>query len=107
VLLNPGTPSQIVLNMIVCLFSMKVFVNSKSDRLAEVVQWQLSFTMLAALCIKVDITGEDDYNNKTFDLALGLMQCMGSLLLVYQAVLFNGKGKKMQRKVDGAMDEAR
>ena len=52
VLLNPGTPSQIVLNMIVCLFSMKVyavympFVNSKSDRLAEIVQWQLFFTTL-------------------------------------------------------------
>jgi len=113
VLLNPGTPSQIVLNMIVCLFSMKVyavykpFVNSRSDRLAEVMQWQLFFTMLAALCIKVDITGEDNYNKKTFDLALGLMQCVGPLLLVYQAFVYSGKGKKKQRKVGGAMDEVR
>ena len=104
VLLNPGTPSQIVLNMIVCLFSMKVyavykpFVNSKSDRLAEVVQWQLFFTMLAALCIKVEITGDDDYDKATFNLVLGLIQFAGPGVLVYQAFVFSGKGKKRQRR---------
>ena len=53
------------------------------------------------------MTGDDDYNKKTFDLALGLMQCVGPLLLVYQAFVYSDKGKKKQRKVGGDLDEVR
>ena len=70
VLLNPGTASQIVISMLICLFSMRVyakyepFINYKHDRLAEVAQWQLFFTLLGALCVKVNLDDEN-YQDKS------------------------------------------
>ena len=114
VILRPGTPSQIVLNMIICIFSMKVyaaykpFVNAKADKLAEVAQFQLFFMMLAALCIKVDISVDDNYNKKMFDLTLAGMQFVGPLLLVCQAYIQVGrKGALVNKKTGGAMDDVR
>ena len=59
VFLKPGTASQIVLSMMICLFSMRVyaeytpFVDPAHDPLAETAQWQLFLTLLGALCLKV------------------------------------------------------
>jgi len=45
VILNPGTPSQLVLNLIICIFSAKMyatyksFMSEKADTLVEVAQW--------------------------------------------------------------------
>jgi hypothetical protein len=87
VLLQPGSPTQIVLNLVICIFSMRVyalykpFVSGKSDKLAEVAQWELFFTILAALCIKVDIDDDDGYNRKAFDGFLVSLQFIIPLLL--------------------------
>ncbi|GMI58414.1 hypothetical protein TeGR_g1540 [Tetraparma gracilis] len=109
VILNQGTPSQIVLNLIICIFSMKMyatyspFVNAKADKLAEIAQYQLFFTMLAALCIKVDISEEDNYNKRMFDGALAGLQFMGPVLLVYQggaSSSFNADDANKKKQVD-------
>ena len=61
VLFNPGTSSQIVASLIICLLSVRVysgydpFIDEKHDRLVEVAQWQLFFTLLGSLCIRVKI----------------------------------------------------
>ena len=114
IILNPGTPSQIVLNLIICIFSMKIyakyhpFVNAKADKLAEIAQYQLFFTMLAALCIKVDISEEDNYNKRVFDLCLSGLQLTGPVLLVYQGFVQGGaKGAVLNTEVGGAMDDVR
>ncbi|GMI31435.1 hypothetical protein TeGR_g2949 [Tetraparma gracilis] len=114
VILNQGTPSQIVLNLIICIFSMKMyatyspFVNAKADKLAEIAQYQLFFTMLAALCIKVDISKEDNYNKRMFDGALAGLQFMGPVLLVAQGFVQGGaKGAALNTEMGGAMDEVR
>jgi hypothetical protein len=114
VLLNPGTPSQILLNLIICVISMRVyskyrpFVDEKSDELADVAQVQLFFTMLAALCIKVNIDAEDEYNQKTFDVALVVTQCMGPLLLVYQGFVYGGADvAALNSDVGGALGDIR
>ncbi|GMI40527.1 hypothetical protein TeGR_g4099, partial [Tetraparma gracilis] len=114
IILNPGTPSQIVLNLIICIFSMKMyakynpFVNAKADKLAEIAQYQLFFTMLAALCIKVDISEEDNYNQKMFDLCLSGLQLTGPVLLVYQGFVQGGaKGAALNTETGGAMDDVR
>ena len=44
----------------------KQFPDSSDDRLAELAQWQLVFTFLAALMIKVDVTT----NMTTYDKAI-------------------------------------
>jgi hypothetical protein len=112
--LNPGTPSQIVLNLIICIFSMKMyatyspFVNAKADKLAEITQYQLFFTMLAALCIKVDISEEDNYNQRMFDMCLSGLQLTGPVLLVYQGFVQGGaKGAALNTETGGAMDDVR
>ncbi|GMH48343.1 hypothetical protein TrRE_jg8423 [Triparma retinervis] len=114
VLLRPNTPSQIVLNLIICICSIKIyatykpFVSDKVDKLAELAQFQLFFTMLAALCIKVDISDEDNYNKATFDMCLAGMQFMGPVLLVYQGWIQGGtKGAAINAEVGGAMDDVR
>jgi len=90
VFLSPGTASQIVISMCICLGSMRVyaqytpFINVKHDRLAEIAQWQTFFTMFAALCIKVDITSEDGYNQLLFDYALVGLQCVAPVLGMLQ-----------------------
>lgn len=98
VYLKPGTASQIVINMLICLFSMRVyakykpFVDHKHDRLAEAAQWQLFFTMLAALCLKVEITTEDGYSQQMFDFTLAAIQLVAPALLIYQMFLQKGNG---------------
>jgi hypothetical protein len=117
VLLRPGTPSQLVLNLIICVCSMKIyaaykpFVSDRVDKLAELAQFQLFFTMLAALCIKVDISDEDNYNKTTFDFCLAGMQFLGLVLLVYQSwvryVQGGAKRAALNTEVGGAMDDVR
>jgi hypothetical protein len=114
VLLSPGTPSQIVLNLIICVLSMRIyaahkpFVSEKADKLAEVVQFQLFFTMLAALCIKVNLDDLDDYNVDLFDSAITCLQFMGPVLLFYQAYIEGGTDDAMMdTETGGAMDEVR
>ena len=114
IILNPGTPSQIVLNLIICMFSMNTyktympFNSTKANKLAEITQWQLFFTMLAALCIKVDISEEDNYNKRMFDLCLSGLQLTGPVLLVYQGFVQGGaKGAVLNTEVGGAMDDVR
>ena len=93
-MLRPGTPSQILLNLIICISSMRVyakykpFVKDKNDRLAEVAQWQLFFTMPGALCIKVNINDEDGYDRMVFDLGLTVIQGMAPALLAYDIILY-------------------
>ena len=59
VFLVPGTAAQIVISMLMCMFSMRVyagykpFIKVSNDRFSEVAQWQLYFTMLGALAMKV------------------------------------------------------
>jgi hypothetical protein len=115
VLLQPGTPTQIMLNLIICIFSMRVyalykpFVDGNDDQLAEVAQWELFFTVLAALCIKVGIDDEDGYNRNVFDGVLVSLQFIIPLLLVYQVYLSAGTKKNKEKFVEtgGAMDDVR
>ena len=60
-----GTAVQIVvIAMCTCVFSMRVysgykpFVDDLYDVIAEIAQWQLFFTLFAALAIRVNIDGE-------------------------------------------------
>ena len=108
VFMNPGTASQIVLNMLICLFSMRVYaqyqpyIEDKNDRLAEIAQWQLFFTMFAALCIKVDITHEDGYNQGMFAAGLGIIQLIAPAFLVYQMWLSRGNGDTESEGAEGS-----
>jgi len=101
VMLKPGTPSQIVLNIVICIISMTVygkfkpFIKSRHDTLAEIAQFQLFFTMLGALCIKVNMAEEDGYDERTFDGMLAAIQFAGPVLLAYQSfVSCGGRGEK-------------
>jgi len=77
---------------------------SGSRRREIMVTCPMFFTMLGALCIKVNINDEDHYNKTTFDLALAGMQFMGPILLVYQAFIKGGaKGVLEDTEIGGAM----
>ena len=90
VFLAPGTTSQILLNMMICIGSMRVyaeytpFKTSANNLLAETAQWQLLATMLAALAIKAGAVDDDEYNMTAFDFFLALLQFIAPTLLVFQ-----------------------
>lgn len=58
---SPGTAAQVVSSMLICLASMRInagcqpFILETHDYLVEVSQWQLFFTLLGSLCLKVKI----------------------------------------------------
>ena len=86
--LNPGSASQILFSIICGLGSMRIysgykpFIDPKLDRLAEVMQWQIIFTMLAALALKVNIDGETLEDKFWFDAMLILLQFAGPIALI-------------------------
>jgi hypothetical protein len=92
VFLAPGTEAQIILNIIICIGSMRVyaeytpFKSSANNSLAETAQWQLFATMLAALMIRVDAVGEDGYSKAAFDFFLAFFQFLAPALLIFQLV---------------------
>jgi hypothetical protein len=83
----PGTSAQISASMILCLGAMRVyagykpFVKDSNDLLAETTQWQLFFTMFAALAIKVDTTNESTQDNKLFDIVICVLQFAGPVFV--------------------------
>jgi hypothetical protein len=83
----PGTAAQISASMILCLGAMRIyagykpFVKESLDLLAETTQWQLYFTMFAALALKVDTSNESTQDNKLFDVVICLLQFAGPILV--------------------------
>ena len=58
--LAPGTAVQIAVAMVICLVSMRVYalyspyINPRDDILAEIMQWQIFFTMFGAMLMKAN-----------------------------------------------------
>ncbi|GMI32420.1 hypothetical protein TrCOL_g8025 [Triparma columacea] len=96
---QPGTAAQIVLSILVCLLSMRVysgwkpFVSEEHDKLAEVAQWQLFFVMFAALLIRVNMDGESLQDKVYFDIMLVIIQFGAPALLVAQRLIPKKKGR--------------
>ncbi|GMI51691.1 hypothetical protein TeGR_g9851 [Tetraparma gracilis] len=88
IFLNPGTASQIVMSMVICLGAMRVyagvrpFIDHNDDVLAEAAQWQLFFTMFAALAIKVQLDGETLQDRLYFDVAIIVLQFLAPTVLI-------------------------
>ena len=97
VFLRPGTASQIMMSMILCLGSMRVyagykpFIEDKVDTFAEVAQWQLFFTMFAALSIKVNVDDESLQDRSSFDVMLVILQFIAPLIVVVHYFVFEAK----------------
>ena len=92
VFLRPGTASEIVASMLICLFSMRIyaqyhpFIDSKHDKLAEAAQWQLFFTLFGALAIRVKLDGENLQDRGLFGALLAYMQFIIIFLIVFQSM---------------------
>jgi len=88
--LRPGTAAQIIFSIIICLGSMRVyaaydpFVSSKHDKLAEAAQWQLLFTLLGSLAIRVNLDNESLQDQRWFKLLLVVTQFFVIILVLYQ-----------------------
>jgi hypothetical protein len=83
----PGSPGQISASMILCLGAMRVYAGYKPfaleslDVFAETTQWQLYFTMFAALALKVDETNVHTRDNVLFDIMICLLQFIGPVFV--------------------------
>ena len=81
--LNPGTAAQIMGSMVMCLGAMRIyagykpFIEDSNDLLAETAQWQLFFTMFAALAIRVNADQEGLQDRAFFDAMLCVVQFVG------------------------------
>lgn len=89
--------------MLLSLYSMRVysgyspFILHSHDRLVETAQWQLFFTLLGALCMRVDIV--ESYLQYQFDLVMTGLQFVLLVLIGFQSTL------KKQKSIDDAGDE--
>jgi len=110
VFLRPGTASQIMMSMILCLGSMRVyagykpFIEDKVDTFAEVAQWQLFFTMFAALSIKVNVDDESLQDRSSFNVMLVILQFITPLIVVVHYFVFEAKddAETMKRSLSDA-----
>ena len=95
--LKPGTASQIIIAMFMCLGAIRIyagyapFIDEFPDYLSEVAQWQLFFTMFAALAMKVNVDGENVEDKQMFDWALALLQLGCPAMVLCYAFLGMGK----------------
>ncbi|GMI02508.1 hypothetical protein TrLO_g61 [Triparma laevis f. longispina] len=100
VLLGPGTVSQVIISIFICLASIRIFsgcepyIEYKVDVFMEMSQWQIFFVMFAALLIRVDdMLGEAGTKlkkKKIFDAILLATQCLAPAVLILM-ILFKGK----------------
>ncbi|GMH50067.1 hypothetical protein TrRE_jg13386, partial [Triparma retinervis] len=80
VFMVPGTAAQILLSLIINLASMRVYSGKKPfiedfyDGFSEVAQWQLFFTLLGALAMKVNLDDASLSTRAYFDYILTGMQ---------------------------------
>ena len=95
VVLVPGSPLQIAISMILCLISMRVyamyspFISARDDVLAEIMQWQIFFTMFAALLMKTagDSLGAQGATEHGFGILLLVVNGVGPAMLLGNSVL--------------------
>jgi len=110
---KPGTAVQIIFSIILSLGSMRVysgfkpFIDEKLDLLSELMQWQMIFTMLGALALKVDLVGENLDDVKMFDTMLVLLQFVGPSIAFVAQFLDEGVIEGMIYMVRGARREAK
>ncbi|GMH62118.1 hypothetical protein TrLO_g3231 [Triparma laevis f. longispina] len=103
VLLGPGTMEQIIVSLMICLASIRIFsgcepyIEYKVDVFMEMSQWQIFFVMFAALLIRFnevisEYGSENAYteNKGLFDVILIATQCLAPAVLVMM-VLFRGR----------------
>ena len=90
VFLKPGTAAQIVMSMVLCIGAMRVYANYKPfvkdihDITAEVTQWQIYFTMFAALAIRVNLDGATLEDKMYFDGCLVVLQLVApTVVMIY------------------------
>ena len=113
VFLKPGTASQIMMSMVLCLGSMRIyagykpFIEDKIDMFAEVAQWQLFFTMFAALAIRVNVDGESLQDRNSFDVMLVILQFIAPLIVVVHYFVFEAKddATSVKRTLSDANEE--
>eukprot|EP00519_Triparma_laevis_P010367 CAMPEP_0182498006 /NCGR_PEP_ID=MMETSP1321-20130603/6353_1 /TAXON_ID=91990 /ORGANISM="Bolidomonas sp., Strain RCC1657" /LENGTH=1411 /DNA_ID=CAMNT_0024702007 /DNA_START=67 /DNA_END=4302 /DNA_ORIENTATION=- len=88
IFLDPGTSTQVVLSLILCISAMRVysgckpFISEFIDSFSEAVQWQLFYTMLGALIIKVNLDGMELHEQGIFDVVLTLIQFLPVSIIV-------------------------
>jgi hypothetical protein len=77
VLISPGSSAQGLVALLMALASLRLYVglrqypNATDNKLAEIAQWQLIFTFLAALLIKIDVSSNiTEYDGYLFDYLL-------------------------------------
>jgi len=99
---NPGTASQIVVSMLMCLGSIRTyalynpFVDPKIDIVAEVSQWSLFFILFGALLLRVNVDGESAQEQGYFDAALVLVNFTPFLLPIIQQIAIVQRLKKIK-----------
>ncbi|GMH49607.1 hypothetical protein TrRE_jg13279 [Triparma retinervis] len=112
VFLAPGTAAQVLFSLVMCINAMRVysvkkpFIEDFNDRFSEIAQWQLFYTLLAALAMKVNLDNENLQDKGYFDLLLTLLQFMPALLLTIKKLL-EARESTTSRKVGVSTREDR
>ncbi|GMI02740.1 hypothetical protein TrST_g12665, partial [Triparma strigata] len=116
VVLGSGTLSQIIISMLLCLASMRVFAGCKPfikervDQFSEMSQWQIFFVMLAALLLRVaEMSGDFDIENKkAFDITLVGTQALAPTVIIVMILMRGQEATKMlARKVTKSMSRGK
>ena len=68
-------------------YPQKPFIDDFNDKFSEVALWQLFYTLLAALAMKVNLDNENLQDRRYFDILLTLLQFVPALVLTIKNVL--------------------
>jgi hypothetical protein len=117
--LSPGTAVQISVAMVICLLSMRVyaqyapFINPRDDILAEIMQWQIFFTMFGALLMKAnkaDETTEDEATVQNNNSIIGFLLCainaIGPTMIIIHSIVSGEAKQQMLDKYSALKEKA-
>ena len=101
--ISPGSATQGVFGLLVSMASQRLYIGCKQfpdpsdNRLGELAQWQLVFTFLAALMIKVDVTSNiSSYDKIIFEYLLLAILFFAPTISFFDPVMKYICGKKVQ-----------
>ena len=103
IFISPGSATQGVFGLLMSMASQRLYIGCKQfpdpsdNRLGELAQWQLVFTFLAALMIKVDVTSNiSSYDKIIFEYLLLAILFFAPTINFFDPVMKYICGKKVQ-----------
>ena len=97
---NPPPPPKPPFPLLSLLLPQKPFIEDFNDKFSEIAQWQLFYTLLAALAMKVNLDNENLQDKRYFDMLLTLLQFVPALVVTLKNAMELREATNKTEKLD-------